>query len=138
MNLQEQFFDYIKEEIEKYHPNWSRRITKQWYNCYATINGNDRVIIWVKQRNKDGTFWIFISIFSDKIFKIPDLQITQSVEDSRKFHVSLKNVQMSPIELLDRGLTAKNAWEENWPVGIKVINRNQFSLLKKIILMQWT
>ena len=138
MNFQEQFFDYIKEEIEKWHPNWSRRITKQWYNCYATIDGNDRVIIWVKQRNKDGTFWIFISIFSDKIFKIPDLQITQSVEDSRKFHVSLKNVQMLPIELLDRGLTAKNAWEENWPVGIKAINRNQFGLLKKIILMQWT
>lgn len=138
MTLQEQFFDYIHEEVKKYHSNWSRRVTEQWYNCYTSIDGNERVIIWVKQPNRDGTFWIFISISSDKIFKTPDLLINQSIKDSRKFNVSFKNVQMTPIELLDRGLTAKNTWEKYWPVGIKVTNQNQFDLLKKIIVMQWT
>jgi len=137
MTLQELFLNYIDEDVNRFHPGWSRRKTKQWFNCYANIDGNERVIIWVKQPNKDGSFWVFISVMSDKIFKLPNLLVSQKMKDLRKFEIKEKNVQMIPLEILDRGLTAKNAWEENWPVGIKIVHPNQFDLLKKIIVLQW-
>lgn len=55
----------------------------------------------------------------------------------RKFKIQEKNIQMKPVEFLDRSLTAKNAWEENWHVGIKVVHPNQFELIKKMIILQW-
>ncbi|MCD4719242.1 MAG: hypothetical protein K8S13_05190 [Desulfobacula sp.] len=137
MNLQELFFIYIQDDVNKFHSGWSKRKTKQWFNCYANINGKERVIMWVKQPNRDGSFWIFISIMSVKIFDLHDLIINQRGNDSRKFEIQEKNIQMKPVEFLDRGLTAKNAWGKKWPVGIKVVNPNQFDLIKKMIILQW-
>lgn len=77
MTLQELFFIYIQDDIKKFYPGWSKRKTEQWFNCYANIDEKERVIIWIKQPNKDGSFWIFISIMSDKIFDLPNLIINQ-------------------------------------------------------------
>jgi hypothetical protein len=137
MTLQEDFFGYIQKDVEKYHPSWTRRATEQWYNCYSQIGGRERVILWVKQPNKDGSFWIFVSISSSQISKISDIIFKQDMRDNRKFHISLKNTSMTPIELLDRGLSAKNPWETNWPVGFKIIDKTQFELAKKIVPKQW-
>ena len=137
MTLQKDFFDYIQEDVDRYHSGWTRRPTEQWYNCYAQIGGRERVILWVKQPNNDGSFWAFVSISSSWIFKISDIIFKQDMVDHRKFHISLRNVSMTPIELLDRGLSAKNPWETNWPVGFKIINKTQFELAKKTVLKQW-
>lgn len=82
MSLQELFFNYIKEDVNRFHPGFSKRKTEQWFNFYANIDGNERVITWIKQPNKDGSFWIFVSIVSDKIFDLPDLIVKQSMRDS--------------------------------------------------------
>ncbi len=137
MTLQEDFFDYIQESVDRYHPSWRRRPTEQWYNCYAQMGERERVILWVKQPNNDGSFWVFVSISSSWIFKISDIIFKQDMMDHRKFHISLRNASMTPIELLDRGLSAKNPWETNWPVGFKIINKTQFELAKKTVLKQW-
>ena len=135
MSLQNQFFDFINEEVKKYYPSWSIKPTQQWYNCYAQVDGTKRVIIWVKLPNKDGTFWVFISISSDDILSIPNLSING--KDARKYYINFLNSGMAPLEVLDRGLTAKNPWEKNWPVGIKIRDKSQFSLIRNILTLQW-
>jgi len=137
MSLQTEFFEYLKKDIEKYHSRWYRKATEQWYNCYAQIDKDERVILWVKRPNRYGSFWVFVSITSYRISKIKDTTLKQEIKDYRKFNVSLKSLSMTPISLLDRGLSANNSWEIHWPVGFKIIDKTQFELAKKIILTQW-
>lgn len=137
MTLQDDFFEYIEAPVTQYHHSWNKRPTLRWYNCYAPVDGRERVIIWVRKPNKDGTFWIWITISFDKISQIWNLIFDRDTFDYRKFYVSLSHASMTPIELLDRGLTAKSSWEENWPVGFKIIDRDQFELAAKIITLQW-
>lgn len=137
LTLQEEFFEYIQRAVEYYYPNWTKRPTNQWYNCYAQIENSERVIIWIRKPNKDGTFWIFVSISSKQIETIPEIVFTRNSNDQRKFHASNKKIKMIPIEILDRGIFASNPWEANWPVGIKIVDRTQFELAKLIIVKQW-
>jgi len=137
MTLQQRFFNHIQHHVEQYHPSWTRKPTEQWHNCYAQIGGRERVIIWVKQPNNDGTFWVFVSIPSSRISKIHNIILDQDMNDNRKFNISLRNISMTPIELLDRGPSADNPWEENWPVGFKIVDRSQFEVAEKIIIEQW-
>ena len=137
MTLQDDFFDYIKESVSRHHLFWNKRPTQKWYNFYALIDGRERVIIWVRKPDMDGTFWVWISIPFEKISEINDLVGDNYPIDSRKFYISLQNVSMFPIELLDRRLTASSFWEETWPVGFKIIESNQFELATKIIIEQW-
>ena len=137
MSLQNEFIDYIKEPVALYHPQWRVRLTKRWLSCYSTLNDKSRVIIYIGKANKNGSFWVFITISFLEISKIEKLRSIQDRQDSRKHYVSIDGIDMAPIELLDRGIVAKSDWERLWPVGFKIVNNSQFNLALKIILKQW-
>lgn len=138
MTLQQEFFEYFQQDVGQYHSGWNRRPTKQWYNCSAQIDGRKRVILWVKKPNSNGTFQVYVSIPQSRIFNLPNIILKQDMSDNRKVHISLRNIPMTPIELLDRGLSETNPWGKKWPVGFKIIDRTQFELAKRIIIKQWT
>ena len=129
--LIDDFFYYLKEAFLKNHFDLDRRETKKWFKCY----GNDRTICWMQKPNKDGSFWVFISIPAEDILRNIQNLRAQHV-DNRKCRVSLENVQMSAIDVTDRGKSASGGWERSWPVGFKIEDRTQFELGKMIILLQ--
>lgn len=135
MTLQEDFFKYVKSAITYYYPDWTRRPTEQWYSCYARMGAKERVILYVKKPGKNGAFWIWVSISSEKIDTIPDLIVKKDIKNRKKTYLALKNTRMKEIELLDR--EANGGWERNWPAGFKIEDITQFELGKQIIMAQW-
>lgn len=129
LDLQDVFFAYLKARFDKYRLNLERRETKRWYRCYI----GERTACWMQKPNQDGSFWVFVGItIEDILKKMTELKVT--IIDHRKCQISFKGVEMSPIEIIDRGKMAKGNWEKNYPVGFKVKDKTQFDLACEIIL----
>lgn len=129
--LIDDFFYYLKEAFSKKYFNLERKETAKWFKCYE----RDRTICWMQKPNKDGSFWVFISIPSEDILRnIKDLRVQHI--DNRKCRVCLENVRMSAIDVTDRGKSASGGWERSWPLGFKIKDSSQFELGKIIILLQ--
>jgi hypothetical protein len=131
--LQDDFFLFVKQAFDRKYIELKKIEKKKWHRCFIV----DKTVFWMQKPNMDGSFWVFVSIsFKDINRRISGLKYNLSSVDTRKYLVSLLGCQMEPIDLLDRGISARGGWEASWPVGFKIRNNSQFELATKIILSQ--
>lgn len=136
--LLESFIQCIKDDLDRSFSIWNIQITKEWHKCCAQIGGSDQAVLWIKNPNKDGSFWVFISAPLSRVAMIPGINVCHHTKTDGRYRVSLENQSAKPMELLDRESTKPGSWERNWPVGFKLADMNQFELARRIVICQWT
>lgn len=135
MNLQEKFFEYIRQDLSKSYSGWQRKPAQQWYNCYSARGS---VILCVKKPNKDGSFHVFVSIDSKDIFQ--DIEVTANPlrptpKGANKWEVTLRSSPaQTRLEIIDRGRKTNAKGWGNWPVGLKIVDESQFELARLVVV----
>lgn len=135
--LFESFIQCIRKDLDRSFPNWNMQTTEQWHKCCAQVGGNNQVVLWIKNPNKEGGFWVYVSVPLTRVTMIPGITVTDYTKDPRKYWISLENKDMTPMELNVRESGKSGSWERNWPVGFKLTNMSQFELAKRIVISQW-
>lgn len=132
------FLQCISKDLDRGFPNWNVQMTKEWHKCCTQVSGTNRALLWIKNPNADGSFWVFVSVPLTRLAMIPGITITHHTKTPRRYWATLEKGDMAPMQLLARESSEPGSWERNWPVGFKLTNMNQFELAKRIVVSQWS